>query len=394
MGGVVPRLQGVRGMSRFLVVLCLAVLPALEAAEEAWTVVEPVPRRFPVVRDRLGYSWELTAAGSFFSSGGNVFDSANQLAISGEPFVAERVETRQGRHAFTGRCGRNWAVRREVWVDTGRAAAIHIEEVRNDSGERRRVEMTVVTHVRTPWRGWSSREGRAWVESGLHSSTGAFLTFAPREGDSDLFFLLGDSRGVVPFRIEAAEQIFKAGYECELEPGATLRILHALGQRRSAPGEGPVVDPFQPFFDQGRIALPGVAGALANFAEPAAGVIEGIVWTARDGTEWRLAEPCPEEIELAGALGRVRLRCDEIARFDGWVWTTRDGFRFRAVACPGQVVRVATSAGPVDVELEDLRGIRVPGEVPASPDGSGLRLRNGDVWPGRPVEPPPSHADR
>jgi hypothetical protein len=106
--------------------IALIGLLTVASGEEAWKPVDPVPQRFPVVRDRLGYSWQLTSAGSFYSSGGNVFDSSNQLTIHGERFLAERVESRSGHHAFTGRCGTDWGVRREVWIDHDRAAACHL----------------------------------------------------------------------------------------------------------------------------------------------------------------------------------------------------------------------------------------------------------------------------
>jgi len=364
-------------------ILVLFVTGPLLGVAESWDRVEPIPQRLPVVRDRLGYSWQLTAAGSFYSSGGNVFDSANQVSIHGDRFVAERMEKRGERYAFTGRCGTDWGLRREVWIDPERAAAFHLEEVRNESAERREVLLELATHFRTPWRDWSARDGRAQITGALQAAAGAFLSFPPREGDSDLFFLLGDGRGDVGVQIEAAEQTFTARYRCELEPGATLRILHCAGQRRPGPGESLAANVFAPFFQGEQLIASGVAGKLANFAEPVADSGAGVIWTRRNGEEVILSQPCREEVTVTGALGRARFRCDEMVRFDGRTWITRDGFKVRGVALPGQVLHAVTPIGAVEIAVEDLRGIRGAAE-PVKIEG-GLRLKNGDIWPGRRV---------
>jgi len=378
--------------------ICRALLIAISAgavtsfalAEGPWEALDPMPSRFPSVRDRLGYSWPLTSAGSFYSSGGNVFDSANQLTIDGERFTAEQVLRQGTRHAFVGRCGSVWAVRREVWTDAERAAAVHLEEITNTTPEARAIVVEVTTHFRTPWRSWSAHDGQALVASAPQPGTGAFLSFPPREGDSDLFFLLGDGWGQVTARIEAdaAAQTFTTRYACEVASGAVLRILHAIGQRRPGPadlaGEDAGEDPFGPFFDGERLFVTGVSGTLANFGKAPAPTAAGVVWMGRNGDEWSLSEPCPESIELTGALGRWRVRADDVLSFDGRIWRTRDGARIRAVALPGQVLPVKTSSGSRSIALEDLGGIRGPGEW--EPDADGLRLKNGDIWPGRCVK--------
>lgn len=370
-----------RWLSWFWLGLGLAVTAS---AEEAWERLEPVPSRFPVFRDRLGYGWPLTGAGSWYSTGGNVFDAALQLTIHGERFVVERVERRNGRYAFTGRCGADWAVRREVWVDAERAAAFHLEEVHNASAASRDVVLELTTHVRTAWRSWSAGKGEAWVASALQPTTGAFLNFVPREGDSDLVFLLGDGDGngaAVRPEIEARDQTFTVRYAARLTPGASFRILHALGQRRPGPGEQGEMGSFGSGWAEGRLRVPGVSGSLANFAEAPEEVAEGPVWRLAGGRELVLRARCEESIELTGALGRLRFSGEEIVRFDGRRWWTRDGFQFSAVAVPGQEVTVVTGDGEISVRLEEVREIRVPGEWPVA--ANGLRLRNGDVWPGR-----------
>ena len=391
MGSLVLGVQ-IRRMNcrALLIAISVWVVRTLALADDSWEAVDPMPSRFPVVRDRLGYSWPLTTAGSFYSSGGNVFDAANQLTIDGERFTAEKVQRRGARHAFLGHCGTVWAVRREVWIDAERAAAVHLEEVTNTTPEARAILLEVTTHFRTAWRTWSARDGLALVASTPQPGTGAFLSFPPREGDSDLFFLLGDGQGQVTARIDAdvAAQTFTARFACEVAPGAMLRIAHLTGQRRPGPAElagaGAGAEPFAPFFEDGRLELPGLSGAVANFGAALAATEDSVVWTGRNGDEWRLTEPCPISVELIGALGRWRVRADEVLSFDGRIWKTRDGARIRAVALPGQVLPVKTSSGSRSIALEDLGGIRSPGEW--EPAADGLRLKNGDIWPGRCVK--------
>jgi hypothetical protein len=149
----------------------------------------------------------------------------------------------------------------------------------------------------------------------------------------------------------------------------------------------PEEDPFRTWFTAGQLSLASVSGALANFAEPAAGQPEGAVWTLRDGTRVLVTEPVQNAVVLMGALGTIRWRAEEIASFDGRAWTTVDGFRITAAPVPGQTVKVRQTGFP----LEELAGIRVAGDV-KSPDG-GLRLKNGDVWPGRPAAEPTDSQD-
>ena len=60
-----------------------------------------VPDRIGVVKDELGFYWQLTGAASFYAMGANTFKSANMLAIDGANFTAN-VGFKQGedRHAF------------------------------------------------------------------------------------------------------------------------------------------------------------------------------------------------------------------------------------------------------------------------------------------------------
>ncbi|RFC47331.1 MAG: hypothetical protein DVB23_001161 [Verrucomicrobia bacterium] len=367
----------------------IALLGLVSAhAEVPWQPVDPVPQRFPVERDGLGYPWQLTSAGSFYSSGGNVFDSANQLTIAGERFLTERVESRHGHHAFTGRCGPHWRVRREVWIDPERAAACHLEEVRNESDAVRPLSLQLSTRFRVPWRSWAAFGGKARISNALQPSAGAFLTFAPRDGDSDLFLLLGDGDGLEPV-LQADGQDFGVRFECELAPGASLRLFHAMSQRRSMPGMPPEEEPFSGWFSSGRLQLPQVSGELRNFAQPAAfsGGTGGAVWRLRSGECRHITEPGREPLILTGALGTIRLAADEIASFDGRTWTTRDGYHFAAVAVPGQTLSAVVSPeGEIRIPVEELAGIRVPGE--AKSVSGGLRLKNGDVWPGQPAKAP------
>lgn len=352
-------------------------------ADEAWKPVDPVPQRFPIERDPLGYSWQLTAAGSFYSSGGNVFESANQLTVNGERFQADQVEVRQGHHAFTGRCGTDWIVRREVWIDPDRSAACHLEEIRNGADRMLPMGVELSTRFRTPWRSWTALDGKARISSGLQASAGAFLTFAPREGESDLVLLLGDGMALQP-SVKTDGQDFMVRFEFELAPGAALRLFHAMGQRRAPPGLPPEADPFAAWFSAGRLVLEGVSGDLGNFGLPAVAESGEAVWTLRDGGRRRVTEVGAGVVILQGALGTIRLAAGEIAGFDGRIWTTREGHHFAAVAIPGQIISVTASPeGSIAIPVEELAGIRVSGSAVGAPDG--LRLKNGDLWPGKPV---------
>jgi hypothetical protein len=349
-----------------------AGLMAVALAEEG----AEIPARFPLVRDRLGHAWQFTSAGSLFQSGANVFESAARLTVNGERFVARRVVPDGDRLVFEGACGDGLRVRRETWIDRDRARACFVETIGHDGTEPKRLTVEIAATMTLPWQTWWARDGAGGIQGGSAPSSGAFLTFPPREGPTDLSFLFGDGKGTVPGRVATSGQTFVIRFEAEVAAGGSLRLGHALGQRRAEPGGTRPAGG-----GEGEEPWGGLLGHPDNFgavpvSKPGNG--DGLWWETDDGRRGQVAGEAAGMVELWAAPGRVRVPWPDVVSMTGGWWTLRDGSRFHGVALAGQ-----TMAG--DVATGNIRTLRREDAGPGAPSGRGLRLRNGDLWAGRPT---------
>jgi len=174
----------------FAAIVLLATGP-VRGEGPAWERVDPIPQRLPTVRDRSGYSWQLTAAGSFSFFGRQCLRFRGSGVHPRRAFRGRTDGTTGNRYAFTGRCGADWALRREVWIDPERAAAIRLEEAGNESAQRREIVLEVATHFPDAMAELvGPGRARPWSPSASRPAAAArFLSFtAAGRGERPLLF--------------------------------------------------------------------------------------------------------------------------------------------------------------------------------------------------------------
>tara|TARA_R110002096_G_scaffold200639_4_gene384654 strand:+ start:11492 stop:13339 length:1848 start_codon:yes stop_codon:yes gene_type:complete len=221
-------------MIRVALVVSLILLQALGAKEEAWEKLDAVPNRFEPVKDDFGFFWQLTGAGSFYTMGTNVFQSANELSVNGAKFEATAAyQLNETRFAFE-RESPGLKIRRDVWIDTKRSAVRHLEIITNRSADRElRLPIEVRSDFSQAWQDLYSNSGKLIDTRPGPRDAGMLLKFNSIDGRSDMLYLFGDSNGSVRPNVRAGnsnrEIVFQ--YNLTIPAGATIAVLYWAEQR-------------------------------------------------------------------------------------------------------------------------------------------------------------------
>ncbi len=223
--------------------------------DEAWEPIARIPNRFDPIKDDLGFFWQLTGAGSFYTMGANVFQSANQLSVNGANFAATAAfRLNETRYAFE----REWPelkVRRDVWIDTKRSAVRHLELITNrrENGVLR-LPVEIRTDFSHVWRDIYSNTGKVFATRLGERDAGMLLKFNPVDGASDFFYVFGDASGQVRPNIRGANSNRQAvlQFNLTIPAGQTVALLYWSGQR-TVTDLAAAPELFEPFYRRGPV---------------------------------------------------------------------------------------------------------------------------------------------
>lgn len=223
-----------RSMIRVALFASFLLFPALCAKAETWEKLDSVPNRFEAIKDDFGFFWQLTGAGSFYTMGTNVFQSANELSVNGAKFAASAAyQLNETRFAFEQQSA-GLTVRRDVWIDTKRSAVRHLEILTNRSSDRAlRVPIEVRTDFSQAWQDIYSNSGKLIDSRPSPRDAGMLLKFNSIDGRSDLLYLFGDETGKVRpnFRTGNSNREIVFQYNLTIPAGETVAILYWTEQR-------------------------------------------------------------------------------------------------------------------------------------------------------------------
>ncbi|MEM7013431.1 MAG: hypothetical protein AAF585_18320 [Verrucomicrobiota bacterium] len=245
----------------------LAILASALSAQDEWQEMPRVPDRVGVVKDELGFYWQLTGAASFYAMGTNTFKSANMLAIDGANFTAN-VGFRQGedRHAFEQEFPK-LRVRLDVWIDKERVAVRHAEILTNKTGEPVKTQIAVRTDFSYGWQNVSSNSGKPLSNGQLGTrDAGLYFRFDQNGGQSDVWILAaGEKADVRPKITTANNRQVVLAYDVTVPADGEISLVHWIGQRNVTDLEK-IRDQFTPFYNRGRLVRPNLPiPQLANF---------------------------------------------------------------------------------------------------------------------------------
>lgn len=259
-------------MSRLLLSLLFLALPALaQDRAEDWEQLPRVPDRIEVVKDDLGFYWQLTGAGSFYSMGANTFKSANMLAINGVNFTANAVfKNSETRYAFEANLGQ-LAVRRDIWIDQARGGVRYVESLKNTTAAPISIQVSLKTDFSYAWQDVLSDSGKPLAGQLGARDAGAFFRFSPADGQSDVWILAGGEKAdVMPKMTLADARQVVLVYDVSVPANDEVSIVHWIGQR-SLTDLAELRAQFDPFYNRGRLVranLPQqqLAAGVRNFA--------------------------------------------------------------------------------------------------------------------------------
>ncbi|MEM1295271.1 MAG: hypothetical protein AAGH89_07890 [Verrucomicrobiota bacterium] len=336
-------------MIRLALVVSLFLLPSPGAKAESWEKLSSVPNRFEAVKDDFGFFWQLTGAGSFYTMGTNVFQSANELSVNGAKFSATAAyRLNDTRFAFEQRAS-EVTIRRDVWIDTKRSAVRHLEIITNRNTERAvRVPVEVRTDFSQAWQDIYSNSGKLIDARPSPRDAGMLLKFNSIDGRSDLLYLFGDERGTVRpnFRTGNSNREIVFQYNLAIPAGETVAVLYWTEQRTvtnlaTAPTlfdsiyhrRGPLKSNLPPEIVPGQIqnfALPSSPEPLATAFDANALVglnrwleeldaergAEDLLWISRENQLRGAIQP-GQPLSFESRFGKIQLDWSEIAAFRG-----------------------------------------------------------------------------
>lgn len=257
---------------RFSIFISALALPSILAAQsEEWRQLPRVPDRVNVAKDELGFYWQLTGAGSFYSMGANTFKSANMLAVDGVNFSADAgFQLSNTRYAFEKQF-QQLLVRRDVLIDEERGGVRHAEILKNRTDKPVSAQVTLKTDFSYGWQEVFADSGKPLGGQFGARDSGAFFRFNPADGQSDVWFLTaGEKADVRPKITTANNRQVVFAYDVVIPPNGQIVLVHWIGQR-TITDLAEIGDQFDPFLNRGRLVRPELpqqllAESLKNFA--------------------------------------------------------------------------------------------------------------------------------
>jgi len=335
-----------RGSFWCLLILVLAQGEKLTAQEE-WQELSSVPQRMEIVKDQEGFSWQLTGAGSFYDMGSNSFKSAHQMKVNGTSFRAEKAASlSETRFSLQGNIN-DIRITRDVWMDLERSGARHYDAFENISGAPIKVKVELETDFSYSWENLHSSTGKILgMELGPRDA-GVFVKFDPRDGQSDVFYLINGERADLTPSLTTNNNNREIIYTFEFELAAKERvaICHWIGQRAISNVEN-IKRTFAPFYQRRHLVRPRIpttmeATKLANFEVHDPGA----------------PAPKPHDASILIALNEL-MDSLQMQRFaDDLLWVS-DTNQLSGEVLAGGEFDFKSSLGTITLSLDELAALR------------------------------------